>query len=439
MLRSEGFQKYLRNTSWMFVDRMIRLGSVLITGIYMARYLKDDGFGHLNYASGFVGLFFALTSMGLDEIVVRDLVKHPERRNELMGSAAMLKLLGGLLLGIVVFIGTFVNGMDGFTTIMVMIIALAELFKPFNVIEYHFQSQVQGRSIAQVNMVQTLASALFKLALCWLEAPLILFAWSYVLDNLVMAIGYQFVYRQSGSRWRDWTVTRRMLVHLLDQSWPLLVFGIALFVHARIDQVMIFDVLKHTIGEKAAYAEVGQYSVALKMIEALGFVPAIVQKSLAPAITRARMESPAKYQDRLLNQYRLMFSLFLVTAIPLYFLAEPLIVLLYGADYRVAGGLLSLFAIRLFFTNMGVAKSSFITNESLFKYSLMTAVVGAGLNILLNYFLIPVMQAQGAIVATIISFAVSIFVVDLFYKEARPNFGWMMHGIGSFWRLHRFT
>ena len=110
-------------------------------------------------------------------------------------------------------------------------------------------------------------------------------------------------------------------------------------------------------------------------------------------------------------------------------------VLLFGEKFRMAGYLLSLFAIRLFFTNMGVAKSSFITNESMFKYSLVTAVIGATLNITMNYLLIPTYQSIGAIWAMIGSFFVSIFLVDLFFKEARPNFGWMMKGIFTFWKV----
>ena len=107
-----------------------------------------------------------------------------------------------------------------------------------------------------------------------------------------------------------------------------------------------------------------RYSVALKMIESLGFLPSIVVASLAPAITRARLENQELYVTRIVNQYRLMFVMFLVTAVPLYFLAQPFMVLFFGEEYRPAGYLLSLFAIRLFFTNMGVAKMSFITNEN---------------------------------------------------------------------------
>jgi O-antigen/teichoic acid export membrane protein len=458
MLRSEGFRKYLANTSWMFVDRMVRLAAVFITAVYMARVLGDQLFGQLNYVSGFVGLFTMLTVMGLDEIVVRDLVRHPERRDELLGSAALLKLLGALVLAMLVFVGAHVNGMDRYTVLLAMVIAGAEVLKPFSVIEYHFLARVEGRPMAMANIAQTIASTLFKLVLCALVAspglrtwlvehgwgfadsvarrPLEWFAWAYVVDNVAFAVGFSLAYRRTGLPLRAWRATRRMMTHLLQQSWPLIIFGIAIIVHARIDQVMIFEVLKERIGEQAAYAEVGQYSVALKMIEALGFLPVIVQRSLAPAITRARVEDMGKYHDRLLNLYRLMFVLFLVTAVPLFLLAEPMITLLYGDTYSEAGGLLALFAIRLFFTNMGVAKTSWITNESLFKYSLLTAVVGAVVNIGLNYFLIPPFKAHGAIWSTIVSYMVSIFLLDLVSPGTRANLRRMTLGVATFWKLN---
>lgn len=437
MFRSEGFRKYLHSTSWLFVDRVVRLGAVFVTGIAVAQALGPEQFGELNYASGFVGLFFALTTMGLDEIVVRDLVRYPDRRDEILGSSALLKLLGAAVLVLVVLIGTLVNRMDQTKTIMVMVIAAAELLKPMMVVEYYFLAQHKAAKYAQVNMFQTIAACGFRVVLILLHAPLVWFAWSYVVEMVIYDVFSVLYYRSEGLLVRAWRSTMPMVKELLHQSWPLIVFGLGLYVQAKVDQVMIFDVLKHTLGEKQANEEAGQYAAALKMIEALGFLPVIVQKSLAPAITRAKLEDERKYEDRLLNQYRLMFILFLITAIPLYFLAEWVVVLFYGAKYAAAGHLLSLFAIRLLFTNMGVAKSSFITNENLFRYALITSVVGAGLNIGMNYFLIPELKAGGAILATIGSFFVSIFFMDLFFRDTRKNFGWMMKGMATFWRIHR--
>ena len=433
--RPEGFLKYFRNTSWMFVDKVVRLVSVLVTSIFVTRYLGPELFGQLNYASAFVGIFFALTAMGLDDILIRDLVRYPESRDRLIGTAASIKFGGAVVLFITVMTLALAKGMDTTTLTMVLLIAGAEFLKPLGVVEQHLYSQVKGRTAAQVNMVTVVIASLFRLGLILVHAPLVWFAGAYIVEMVVGVTGFLIAYQRDGSSWRHWRYSKETALYLLRQSWPLIIYGLALYVQAKIDQVMIGDILTKSLGERRALAEVGQYSAALKMIEALGFLPSIVVASLAPAITRSRAMDRKLYEDRLVNQYRLMFILFLVVSVPLYFAAEPVMVLLFGEKFRMAGYLLSLFAIRLFFTNMGVAKSSFITNESMFKYSLVTAVVGATLNITMNYLLIPTYQSIGAIWAMIGSFFVSIFLVDLFFKEARPNFRWMMRGIATFWKI----
>ena len=130
-----------------------------------------------------------------------------------------------------------------------------------------------------------------------------------------------------------------------------------------------------------------------------------------------------------------MFLVFLLIATPIYFFAEDVVSILYGKEYQPAGYLLSLFALRLFFSNMGVGKSAFIVNESLFRYSLLTVVIGAISNITFNYFLIPPYESVGAITASILSFIVSIFIVDIFFEKTRQNQKLMFKGIFTFWKL----
>ncbi|HQW87115.1 MAG TPA: flippase [Flavobacteriales bacterium] len=439
MLRSEGFQRYFRNTSWLFIDRVVRLVSVLVTSIFVTRFLGPELFGELNYASAFVGMFFALTSMGMEDIITRDLVRHPERRDTLLGSAAMFKLGGSVILFIAVLGIALLKGMSSFKVLLVALIACAEFLKPFSVIEPFFHSRTQGRIVAQVNIVQSIAISLFRIGVIMVASSpqdaMVPLAMAYIVEMGAISGSYLVAYRSQGLHWRAWRFDTAVAMDLLRQSWPLIVFGIALYVQAKIDQVIIGDVLRGQLGERGADAEVGQYSAALKMIEALGFLPSIVAASLAPAITRAHMQDRALFERRVTDQYRLMFLLFLVTAVPLYFLAPPFMILFFGEEFSTAGQLLSLFAIRLFFTNMGVAKTAFITNEGLFRYSMVTAVIGAACNITLNLLLIPSMHAKGAIWAMIISFFISNFLLDLFYREARPNFAWTMRAIGTFWRV----
>jgi len=181
--------------------------------------------------------------------------------------------------------------------------------------------------------------------------------------------------------------------------------------------------------------EVGQYSVALKFIEIFGFVPMVLMSTFTPAVSKAKVLDEGLYEARLVNFYRLMFATFLAMAIPIFFFAEDVITLLYGAEYQAAGFLLSLFALRLFFSNMGVGKSIYIVNESMFTYSLLTVVIGAASNIGMNFIFIPRYGTVGAIAASMISFTISIFVVDLFFKKAFRNLKLMFRGIFSFWKL----
>ena len=122
-------------------------------------------------------------------------------------------------------------------------------------------------------------------------------------------------------------------------------------------------------------------------------------------------------------------------AIPLFLFSEQIVNLLFGIEYQSVGILLSLMVIRLFFANMGVARSAYILNENLMVFSLITMTLGTITNIVLNYYWIPLYASKGAIIATIISFIVSIFVVDIFYAKTRNNVILQFKGIFSFYKL----
>ena len=93
-LSSKGFRKYFTNTSWLLGERILRMTISLFVGIYVARYLGPERYGLLSYALSFVWLFSSLASFGLDDILVRELVKLPDQRQNLIGTVFCLKLFG---------------------------------------------------------------------------------------------------------------------------------------------------------------------------------------------------------------------------------------------------------------------------------------------------------------------------------------------------------
>ena len=97
-LSSKGFRKYFTNTSWLLGERILRMAISLFVGIYVARYLGPERFGLLSYALSFVSLFSALASLGLDDILVRELVNQPEKRQNLLGTVFWLKVCGTVVM-----------------------------------------------------------------------------------------------------------------------------------------------------------------------------------------------------------------------------------------------------------------------------------------------------------------------------------------------------
>lgn len=427
LLSHQGFMKYFKNTSWLFGERILRMVVVLFVSVYVVRYLGPKQYGLLSYAMAFVGLFSAFASLGLDEIVVRELVKTPKKRDELLGTAFWLKVTGAIIMGGAILIGVQFTNNDNFTNLLIAIIAAGFIFQAFNVININFQATVKSKYVVQAQVTQMVISSIAKLTLIWISAPLIWFAVISLSDTVVLAIGLVWNYIRKVDKISLWKPRISTAKILLKYSWPLILSGSALMVQSRIDQIM----LKIMIGN----AEVGYYSIALRLIEVFGFVPMILINSLSPAIINAKNMSQNMYQNRLLNFYRLNFFLFILIAIPIYLFAGKIVVLLFGVAYQPVGILLSLMAIRLLFTNMGVARGAFILIENLFKYSLVTMILGTIVNVSLNYILIPKYKSIGAIIATIASFSVTIFLVDIFYAKTRNNTLTMFKGMLTFYKI----
>ena len=424
---NQGFRKYFTNFSWLFAEKTLRMAIGVFVSIWVARYLGPDQFGLFMYAQSFVGLFVAMTTLGLDGIVIRELIKDESKRDKLLGTTFTLKLFGAVAMFLLLLSIISLGSNDSVTNFLVLIIASANIFHGFNVIDFYFQSKVLNKYIVYANIFSLLISSFIKVGLVLVKAPLIAFAWVTLFDSFILALGYLYFYQHQYLSIKTWQFEKPLAISLLKESWPLMFSSMVLMLQARIDQVM----LKEMVGS----GEVGYYSVALRLIEAAAFVTVILKTSLAPSIISAKEISEHLYYSRLSNFYRLNFIVFLVVATPIYLFSSQIILFLYGSAYQSAGVLLSLMAFRLFFTNMGVARSLYILTENLFKFSLITMIVGTIANIVLNYIWIPKYGAKGSIIATIISFFITTFLLDIFYAKTTKNARLMLLSILTFYKI----
>jgi len=406
--------RYFHNTSWLMGERILRMSVGLFVGIWIARYLGPEQFGLLSYAQSFVFLFTAIATLGLDGIVVRELVKDESKRDVLLGTAFGLKLIGAIVILPVLFLAVQVTNNDDYTNLLVFIIASATIFQSFNVIDFYFQSKVLSKYVALANTVVLALSSVIKIVLLLNEAPLLAFALMIVFDGLVLAIGLVYFYiKKSGFKLFSWTFDIAEAKRLLNDSWPLILSGLVVSVYMRLDQIMIKEMLNDVA--------VGQYAAAVKISEAWYFIPIAITSSLFPAIVEVRERSRELYMIKLQQLYRLMIWLSVTVALTVTFLSDAIVFYLFGDAYSLASHVLVVHIWAGIFVFLGVAFSKFLIAENLGKKSLYRTVFGAASNILLNYFLIPTYGIIGAACATLIAQAMANLGYDFFDKDLRGH------------------
>ena len=412
--KQSNFRKYFANTSWILGERISRMGVSLFVGIYVARYLGPERFGLLSYASSFVGIFVALATLGLDEVVVRELVKTPEQRERILGTSFLLKLVGTLLMWAAILVAIPFTENDSQTNILIIIIAFGVLFQAFNVIDLSFQADVKSKYVVHAQFVQLIISSIVKIILVVNEAPLILFASVFSLDVIVLAMGLVFAYLYNGDNIFSWKWSFETSKYLLHDSWPLILAGVVISVYMKIDQVMI----KEMLGAK----EVGLYAAAVKLSEAWYFLPMAIASSLFPAIINAKVYQKEVYYQRLQKLYDLMVWIAIAIALPISILSSWIVELLYGNEYLESSSVLNIHIWSGIFIFLGVASSKYLIAENYIKKTFYRTFVGALLNIIMNYYLIGIMGIKGAAISTFVSHFFAAYFYDLLDKDLRKMF-----------------
>ena len=389
-----GLHKILANISWLFADRILRMGFGLVVGIWVARYLGVQQFGLLNYAIAFVAIFNPLANLGLDVVVVRRLVADPTQQQSILGTSFWMRFVAGWLTWLAVIIGIYLlRHDDAMTIVTVTILGAANIFQSFDTIDLWFQSQVRSKYSVLAKNAAFIATTSIRVVMVLSHAPLVAFVVAILLEAVLGAVGLLIVYKQQGYLVKLWQWSRSLAQDLLRESLPLILSGLTIMIYMRIDQIM----LGQMIGDKA----VGVYSAATRISEVWYFIPMTVSSSVMPSIFNAKEISEELYYQRIGGLNRGLTWLAIAVAIVMTFVSKPLIVMLFGNSYIESGTILAVHIWASVFVFSGVATSGWFIAENLSYLSLYRTLSGAIVNILLNIFLIPIYGGLGAAIATV--------------------------------------
>jgi O-antigen/teichoic acid export membrane protein len=419
-------KRFWINASWLLSERVMRTLVGFVVSTAVARHLGPGELGVLSLAQSLVFVAAGLSALGLDSVLVPELVRDPGARDRLLGTAFALRACAALLAGSVIFGLSYVGDYAAPTSALVAILALANVLDALGVVDQYFVASIQAGSAVRLRLLTFLVSSGLRLAMVFADADLYSFAWIQVAGSLLQAIGYAITYRGVGLSLLNWRFNTGDARRLIKLCWPLAAAGLVLHTQARVDQILMGSLLPPEI--------LGSYSVAVRLTETLGVLPAVISASLAPLVASAHSEGGSIYRQRLIQLHQVMFVSALAIALPMVVLGPWAVRLVYGKGFEMAGGLFAACSVRLMLSHLGSGRHVFLVNEGLSLLSLGNMVIATAVNIVCNLILIPQFGAYGAILAMAISFS-SLFVQDCFHARMRFNLRLMGVGVASSWKL----
>lgn len=409
-----GWRAVAGNSFWLALEKACRWILALTVGVWLARHLGPEGYGSLSATLSWAALFAAAAGLGIEPIVVRELVRRPAEQATLLATAIGLRIAGGALAAAATVAVAAVWPAAAPTVALTAIASLVTLFGLGDAFDLWFQARLQARTAALARTLVFAGASAARVALILQGAGVAPFLWLAAVEAAltagVLGVILARATGDAGARRFSPAVAREFL----REGWPNIVSNLAGIAYLRADRVM----LAAMSGDAAA----GVYSAAVGLVEVWYVFPVTLVNSANPLLTRLHGGNPAGFHFELARLARLNSAVAWLLAAILAGGSPWLVPLLFGPDYAGAAPVLALLAGCLPFAFLGVAVSPWYLNEGLTRLAMRRHLLGGGLNLGLNYLLIPRWGPAGAAAATLVAFAIAHVFANALDRRSRPIF-----------------
>ena len=417
----QNLKRFGPNTSWMLAERILRIVSSFLVGIYLARSLGPADFGSLAYAQSFMTILAPVAHLGMDPLIIIDLIREPESRDRTLGTAFWLRIIGYLILcGILCIVVSFTT-INSNMKWMILLVGIGGMYIPFQVIECHFMALVKIRSSVLTQMTQCILGTVL---IGWgivNAMPLRFFAGLEGFLGIVLLAGWIYGFNHSGMRITEWRFDKIRAKKIFTSSLPLALTILLYMIYTRIDHILI----EHFLGTMA----LGWYVVPVRLTESCYFLPILITNSVFPGLVEASRARPEAYLRRLSQLYFLLTWLMVIAGLALTFLSYPIIFYLYGESYAPSAKVLWIYAWNVVPGAVLTITMKWLINEGHALLCMLGYAAGLVLNIGMLFIAIKSFGIYGAAVSTLISLPIGMSLVLLSQSKGRAHLAFFLRSL----------
>ena len=159
-------KKVAKNTIWIMAERIVQMLISLVVGVISARYLGPSNYGILNYGASLVVLFTAISKLGLENVIIKDLVDNRKKNGVILGSAMVMRLISsGLSILCITIIVIILKPNDNVILVTSVLQSIAMIFQIYEILDFWFQSNLNSKYTSIVKTVAYVVVAVYKIIL----------------------------------------------------------------------------------------------------------------------------------------------------------------------------------------------------------------------------------------------------------------------------------
>jgi O-antigen/teichoic acid export membrane protein len=390
-------------------------GLLLVLLIFASRTLSDGDYGKLSIALAMGGIFETMMDFGLQQVTIRHVARNRTEALRVFQNSLGLKLLWATGALAVLMVTATLYRSDWDVRLACYLVGGSLVLRSYTLT---VRGVLQGLERFGWDSVVVLLDRVFLLA-----AGVWTLAAGYGLEGLGIAfVGSRaFTLLAAGLVARHQIgppilqYDRQLWLELQRAAVPLGLFLVVINVYSYVDTLML--------GRLRTDVETGLYTNAYRVYEGLTYGAAALASVLTPRLSRYFVTSRRKHT--LLAVGGIGASLAMAVAIGgvAYWVAEPLMVGLFGPAFRAAAE-----PFRILAAGLALVYAVWVLHATAISMNhgslLLTAgVIGLAAKVVLNAVLIPPLGTRGAAIAVIVceGISVAVLLVGLSRTAGRPS------------------
>ena len=390
-----------KNSIYNVMYKCLNVVFPLITSAYVSRILFAEGIGKVSSAQNIVTYFTILAALGIPTYGIKMIAANGdtrEKQSRIFSELFFINAVSTIICSILYYFMVFTVPFFYERRLLFSVCGLSIVFNIIN-IDWLYQGKEEYRYIMIRSIIIKVISLLAILFFVKTSDDYVIYALILTLAN---ALNYIFNIVHS-KKYVDLIYHNLHFVKHLTPVFTLLAASIAIEIYTLADTTM----LTFMKGDKI----VGYYTTAMKGVQVVKTLATSVCAVFLPRLSYYYSRNQKELFNKLIEKgFKILAYITIPAFIGIELVAQDAISILYGQNFMESVSTMRILSISI----VTVAFSNFIGYQILItigkeKIMFISTVVGAVVNVILNYFMIPSLEHDGAAIASAITeFSVTI-------------------------------